>query len=507
MSTGPASEDPPGPRLGVPLGVMVVAQFLVMVDFSIVNVALPTIQRALGFSTAGAEGVITAYGTAFAGALILGGRLADRLGHRRVFLTGMIAFAATSLMCALADAPATLILARAAQGLSAALLAPAALALLATTFPEGAARNRALGVFGAATALGFLAGQVLGGVLTDLVGWRSIFLINVPVAAATAALALRVISSDRPAGRRRALDVPGAALITTAMALLVWAPTRGVQDGWSSGRFLLPAASGCALLAVFVLVETRTPQPLVRMSMLRSRWLGGAIAATCVTGVLTGAVILLITLYLQQVAGYSPLQAGFAFAPAGVAGFLAATRYAGPLITRYGARAVLVGALTISSLAIAGLSRLTGGGDYLELLPFLTAIGVSFTTGAVATTVAVTSGVSGDEQGLAAALRQTAYQVGVSLGVAVLVSIAASHTSMLLASEHPPTTPDALAAGFRLALGILAVIAAAGALTTRIVLRADSRSLRTEPRLTLNAQAASQTADSDLITDRSRRWG
>ncbi len=457
------------PRLA--LGVMVVAQFLVMVDFSIVNVALPTIQHALRFSPAGAEGVITAYGTAFAGALILGGRLADQMGRRRVFVAGLAAFAATSLACSLADAPAGLIAARAAQGLSAALLAPSAVALLAGTFPEGPSRNRALGVFGAATALGFLAGQILGGVLTDLTGWRSIFLINVPVAIVAALLSRGAIAADRRSGEWHGLDVPGALLITAGMALLVWAPARGAEFGWGSAGFLGTAAAGLILILLFLLLEARLRYPLVRLSMLRSRWLAGTIVATTITGSLTGAVILLLTLYLQQAAGYSPMQAGFAFAPAGLAGFLAATRFAGPLITKHGVRAVLTCALVTSALAIAGLSRLPGGGDYLPLLPFLTAIGVSFTTAAVATTVAVTTGVSLHEQGLAAALRQTSYQVGVALGVALLLSIAASSTSGLLSGAHPPGRVQALASGIRLSLSILAALAALGACVAQFALR------------------------------------
>jgi EmrB/QacA subfamily drug resistance transporter len=457
------------PRLRLALGMMVVAQFLVMVDFSIVNVALPTIQHALRFSPAGAEGIITAYGTAFAGALILGGRLADRTGRRRVFLTGLVAFAGTSLACSVATAPAGLIVARAAQGLSAALLAPSALALLAETFDEGVPRNRALGVFGAATALGFLSGQVLGGVLTDLIGWRSIFLINVPVAIVAAVLSRRVIAADRRSRERQGLDLLGALLITSGMALLVWAPARGAQHGWGSAGFLGTVAAGVSLVSLFLLVEANLRHPLVRLSMLRSRWLGGTIAVTCITGSLTGAVILLITLYLQQTAGYSPLQAGFAFAPAGLAGFLAATRYAGPLITRRGVRAVLTGALVTSAIAIAALSRLPGGG-YLTLLPFLTAIGVSFTTAAVATTVAVTSGARSHQHALVAALRQTAYQVGVALGVALLLSIAASNTSGILSAPHPPSRVQALASGIRLSLSILAALAALGACVARFAL-------------------------------------
>jgi MFS family permease len=315
-----------------------------------------------------------------------------------VFLAGLLGFGATSLACALAGTALFLVLARVAQGLSAALLAPAALALLVTTFTEGAERNRALGLFGAATAAGFVAGQVLGGVLTDLVGWRVIFIINVPVAVLAAVLTLRAVDPDGAPATRRVPDVAGAVLITAAMALLVWAPTRGAERGWRSAAFLLPVLASVILLAVFVVVEAHRRDPLVRLSMLRSRWLLGTNAATAVTGALNGAVVLVCTLFLQHVHGYSPLQAGLAFVPTGLAGLVMGTRYAGPLITRFGVRAVLSIALLVSAVAILGLSRLPG--DYVLLLPGLVVIGASFTTAAVATTVAVTTGVAAHEQGM-----------------------------------------------------------------------------------------------------------
>jgi EmrB/QacA subfamily drug resistance transporter len=463
---------------GIALALMVAAQFMVILDFSIVNVALPTIQRVLGFSPVGVEGVITAYATAFGGALILGGRLSDLLGRRRIFLAGLLAFGATSLACAIAVTPAFLVVARVAQGLSAALLAPAALSLLTTTFAEGAERNRALGIFGAATAAGFVSGQVLGGVLTDLIGWRSIFLINLPVALVCSVVAPREIAADSLSVRWRMPDVPGALSITAAMALLVWAPARGAEKGWGSGSFLIPVAAALFLVVVFFAQEARHSEPLVRPALLRSRWLAGTNAATAVTGALNGAVVLLCTLFLQRVHGYSPLSAGLSFVPTGLVGLLVGTRYASRLITRFGVRTVLSSAALISAIAILGLSRLGGGGSYLPLLPWLIVIGASFTTAAVATTVAVSTGVAAHEQGIAAALRQTAFQVGVALGVAVLLSIAASHTHTLLAGAHSQTPATALTAGYRLSLIILSGLSAAGALIAFGALRATGSAER-----------------------------
>jgi EmrB/QacA subfamily drug resistance transporter len=456
-------------RSGLALWLMVSAQFIVILDFSIVNVALPTIQRTLGFSPVGVEGVITAYATAFGGALILGGRVADLCGRRRMFTAGLLAFVATSLACSLAVSPVFLVVSRAAQGLSAALLAPAALSLLTTTFAEGPERNRALGFFGAATAVGFVAGQILGGVLTDAAGWRSIFIINVPVGILAAA-ASRVIPADPVPPARRVPDVSGAVLITAAVALAVWAPTQGAERGWASAGFLAPLAAALALTAVFAIVESRHENPLVRLPMLRSAWMAGTSAATAITGALNGAVVLLCTLFLQHVHGYSPLQAGFAFVPTGLAGLVAGLRLAGPLVTRFGVRMVLTAALLVSALAVGGLSLLQGGGSYPPLLPWLVIIGASFTTAAVATTIAVSAGVAPHEQGMAAALRQTAFQLGVAISVAVLLSVAATYTTALLTRTNPPSSAAALTAGYRLALVITAGLSAIGAVVAALTL-------------------------------------
>jgi EmrB/QacA subfamily drug resistance transporter len=461
-SSGAASAGRPGPGLG--LALMVTAQFMVILDAAIVNVALPTIQRSLGFSAVGVEGVITAYATAFGGVLILGGRLCDLFGGRRMFVIGLAAFGVTSLACALATSPVFLVVARVAQGLGAGVLAPAALALLTTTFTEGASRNRALGVFGVATSLGFVTGQVLGGVLADTVGWRAVFIINVPVAAIALLLVPKAVRPDGPPATRQMPDVFGAVLITAAIAIMVWAPTQGAQHGWGSASFLVPLVVSFAMLGIFGVVEARRRDPLVRLAMLRSRWLAGANAATAVTGALNGAALLLCTLFLQQAHGYTPLQAGLAFLPTGLAGLIVGARAAGPLITRLGVRTVLTGASVVSAVMIFGVSFLAGNGNYLPLLGWLIGIGASFTTAAVATTVATSSGVAWQEQGMAAGLRQTSFQIGVALGVAVFLSVAASHASALLAGASNLSRPEALTAGFRLSLQALSVLSLLGAI-------------------------------------------
>lgn len=463
------------PSRRLALWLMVMAQFMVVLDASIVNVALPTIQRSLGFSAVGVEGVVTAYATTFGGALLLGGRLADRLGRRRVFVGGLVAFSVASLACALATTGVFLIVARAAEGLSAAVVAPAALSLLTTTFSEGAERNRALGIFGAATALGFVVGQLLGGVLTDLVGWRAIFVINVPVGVAGAFLALRAVSPDGPRAARQFSDAFGALLVTAAMGLAVWGPTQGSEHGWGSTTFVVPLVAAVVLLGLFVVIESRHRDPLLRLDLLGSRWMASTNGVAFVTGALNGSVVLLCTLFLQRAHGYSALGAGLAFLPTGIVGFFAGTRLAGPLITRIGVRAVLGGSLIVAAAAVLGLSQLQGGGGYLPLLPWLVVIGVSFTIAAVGTTVAVSSGVAAHEQGIAAALRQAAFQLGVAIAVAVLLSVAATKTAALLTLPHPPTVAHALRSGYQLALQVAAGIAALGGLAAFVGLkRTDS---------------------------------
>ena len=450
---------------------MVTAQFMVILDSSIVNVALPTIQRSLNFSAVGIASVITAYAAAFGGALILGGRISDLLGHRRIFITGLLAFALTSLACALANSPLLLVVFRVTQGLSAALLAPAALALLMRTFAEGAARNRALGVFGAATSLGFVTGQILGGALVATVGWRSLFLINIPVALVAAALTKRTIAPG--AGRKGggSPDILGAGLIMIAVAMFVWAPAAGAEYGWTSARCLAPIACAVVLTAIFVAVEQRIREPLVRLSMLRSRWLAGTTVATAITGA-NGAVVLLCTLYLQRVHHYSPLLAGLAFVPTGFAGLITGMKLAGPLLTRFGARAVLSGAPLLSAVAVLGLSHLPSAAPYyLPLLPWLVVIGFSSTVAAVATTVAVSTGVSPGEQGMAAALRQTAFQLGVALGFAVFLAIAAAYSQGLVSDSPAIGRGAALVAGYRLSLVILAALSSLSSAVTLVTLR------------------------------------
>ncbi len=463
------------------------AQFMIMLDASIVTVALPDIQRELSFSPSGVQAVVTAYNTAFGGGLILGGRVGDLFGRRRVFAIGMAGFAMSSLLCALAANAPMLVVCRVVQGFSAAAIAPTALALLTTSFAEGPARARALSRFGIATVLGFVGGLVLSGLLVDSLGWRSVFAVAVPIGVVMAVLAPRLLPAATP--RRRRLDVLGGVLITLGVALIVIAPAQGGAAGWTSPRCVLSFAAGLAALAIFLVVEHRHPEPLVRLGLFRSSTLRMANLVSLASGMMSGAGYLLVTLYLQEAGGRTPVQAGLIVAPIGVVN-LALGAVFGRLITRIGLRRSIAGATMAAGLFLAVVaSQMTAGRDPLlfglVLLPF----GMAMLATTISSTLAATWGVAGDEQGLAGGVRQTSFQLGIALGVAVLLSVAAARTTALEAGDPGAGHAHALAAGYRLSLYALAglvvavaVIAFCGTRKHGAAPAAPPASRRTRPR-------------------------
>ncbi|NKZ03019.1 MFS transporter [Actinomadura latina] len=437
------------------LGLVLVlsAQFVIMLDASIVTVALPDVQRELGFSASGVQAVVTAYNTALGGGLILGGRVGDLFGRRRIFVIGMAGFAASSLLCGLAPNAVMLVAYRVLQGLSAAAIAPTALALLTTSFPEGPARAKAMSKFGIATVLGFIGGLVLSGPLVDALGWQSVFYVTVPVGAVMAALAPRFIAPAAP--RRRRLDVLGAGMITSGVALIVVAPAQGSANGWTSPRCVLPLVAGIAVLTLFPVVERRQPEPLVRLGLFRSSTLRMANLVSLASGMMSGAGYLLVTLYLQEVKGCGPVLAGLIVAPVGVLN-LALGTVLPRVITRIGLRLSISGATVSAGLLLAVIStQMTAARDLvvfgLLLLPF----GAMMLATTVSSTLAATSGVSGHEQGLAGGVRQTSFQLGIALGVAALLSLATTRTTALEAANPAVGHVQALAAGYQLSLYVL----------------------------------------------------
>jgi EmrB/QacA subfamily drug resistance transporter len=410
---------------GAGLVLILLAAFMVVLDFSIVNVALPSIQRELAFPAAAVQWVVTGYAITFAGLLILGGRAADLFGRRRMFSTGLVVFTAASLTAGLAADPLLLVAARAAQGLGAAILAPAALSLITTGFAEGPARARALGLYGATASIGFVSGQVLGGVLVEYTSWRSVFLVNVPVGVAAVLLAPTLLPESRrtPRPGRTRLDAGGALLITTAVAAVVFAVSQGTVIGSSS-----PAALAALLLAAvaavaFAVVERHHPDPLVRASLLRRPGLRTGSVLTLLLGVWNGGEMLVLSIYFQQVLHDSPLMTGLAIAPQGVVGF-AAGAFGARLASRIGMSWWLV--LT-SGAATAGflvLTHLPTSGGYPPQLAAVTLIGFGTAGVAFGAMVTATAGVPNHDQGLIGGVINTSRQTGAAIGAALLPAVA-----------------------------------------------------------------------------------
>ena len=404
------------------------AQFVVVLDASIVNVALPTIGTALDFSQENLQWVVNAYVLTFGGFLLLGGRTADLLGRRRVFMAGLMLVAVASLAAGFASTEGQLIAARAAQGLGAAIISPAALSIVTTTFSDGAERNKALGVWGAVAGSGGAAGVLLGGILTDGLGWEWVLWVNVPVSLIAFFLSPRLIAESRAESETRAFDVAGAVTVTAALSILVYALVDANDAGWGSTQTVGLLALSVALLAAFVAIELRAAKPLVPFSIFRIRTLTGA----NVVGLLVGASLLsmffFISLYMQQVLGYSAIHAGLSYLPLALV-IMASAGIASQLVTKLGYKPVLAAGLLFIVIGLVWFSRVSVGGSFVTdiLGPSLFAaagLGFAFVT----TTIAAVSGVDESEAGLASGLINTSQQIGGAIGLAVLSTIAISRT-------------------------------------------------------------------------------
>ena len=407
---------------------ILVASFMVVLDFTIVNIALPSIEHDFGLGTSAVQWVVTGYAIAFSGLLILGGRAADLLGRRRTFVAGLVVFSLASLAGGLAGDPELLVAARVVQGAGAALVAPSALSLITTSFPPGPRRTRAIGLYGCMASVGFVSGQVLGGVLVEWTSWRAVFLVNVPVGLAAALLAPRVITvpaaNTAPAehtGRRRP-DVRGAVLITAAVALAVFCISQGNVLGWTSPLVLGAAVAAACAAASFVAAETRHPAPLVRPRLLlRPRLRDGAMLAFLL-GVWNGGELLVLSLYLQQTLRFSPLATGLIIAPQGLAGFTMG--FLGPrLAGRLGVRRVLVLAAAAATIGFAVLTRLPAAG-YSPLLIVVVLVGAGGAGTAFGSILLASRELADDDQGLAGGVINTSRQVGAAVGAALLPAVA-----------------------------------------------------------------------------------
>jgi EmrB/QacA subfamily drug resistance transporter len=426
------------------------AQFMVVLDFSIVNVALPSIRDEFGLSSAGLQWVITGYVLTFGGFLLLGGRVADIYGRRLVFVAGLSLFVVASLAGGFATSAAVLVVARAVQGLGAAAVSPAALSILTTSFPEGAERNRALGIWGGVAAGGFSAGVILGGFLTEILGWEWVMFVNVPIGGAVAILAPFILQENKGEASGRKLDIPGAVSVTAGLIALVYALSGAGATGFLSPRIVLSFGLALALLAGFWAIELRTRDPLVPPGVVRRRTLTGANVVGLLIIASAAPMIFLITLYMQRVLGYSAIEAGLAWLPHGLASIFASS-VGGRLATRIGVKPILLVGLGVLATSLILLSRVSaGGGFWTDVLPGTLLVSFGIILPLVAVSVAATSGVRDSEQGLASGLLSTTQQIGAALGLALLVAISATHTEAL--TETGVAHPEALARGLQYAL-------------------------------------------------------
>jgi EmrB/QacA subfamily drug resistance transporter len=466
------------------------AQFMVILDATIVNVALPSIQRSLHFSADTLQWVVNAYTLSFGGFLMLGGRAADLVGRKRLFVAGIVLFSAASLLNGLAGSAGVLVAGRALQGLGGALVSPAALSVLTTTFAEGAERTKALGVWSAVAVGGGAVGLLLGGVLTDLLSWQWVFFVNVPVGAGAVALALRYVPESRAPGVHRGIDVGGAVAVTAGLMVLVYAIVNARTAGWISGPTLGLGAIAVALLATFVALELRLPHPLIRLGIFRMRSLSSSNLVMLLVAAGMFAMFFFASIYVQEVLGYTPLKAGLAFLPV-TAGIIAGAGLAQQLIKRVGVRAVGVTGMAIAAVGLLLLSRVPVAGSYLgDLLPGLLTMSIGMGLTFVPITLIATTNVDATDAGLASGLLNTSQQLGGALGLAVLSTLAANATSGQLLSlgrvPNPADAASALVTGFQVAFLAGAFLLAAGAvlLSTLIrrgdVARIDTTSVDTE---------------------------
>jgi EmrB/QacA subfamily drug resistance transporter len=409
------------------------AQFIVAIDYNIVWIALPDIGRELGFSTSSLQWVVSAYAVTFGGLLLLGGRAADRLGARRMFMFGLGLYGVSSLVGGLAQEPGVLVGARVVQGIGGSLLVPSILKLLNTSFAEGRERNRALSVWGASASAGLAIGAVLGGLLTSELGWEAVFYVNLVLAVPAVLAAPRLLPSDdstaSSTGEVRShvsgFDLPGAVLATVGVTLVVFGLVRGPEEGWGTAQGAGALVVGLVLLAVFVLVESRTRDPLAPLRLFGNRSLAVSMGVGFLYFAAGGAEYYLLTTYLQNVHGYSALEAGFAFMPLGVASVIGGGKVAAVILNRLGVRAAMFAGLMVLALGMALVALgMSADGSYGQIAPGIVVFGLGVGMGWTALFVAAASGVVPAEQGVASAVATTAQQIGAAVGLAALVAVA-----------------------------------------------------------------------------------
>ncbi len=486
MKREPPPPSRPGTGAGLTMVLICAAQFVLQLDFSIVNVALPTIQRELHMPAAQLQWIVTGYALTFGSLLLAGGRLADLLGRRRLLVSGLVLFALASVACGLAQWPFMLIVARLVQGAAGAMVSPAALSLLTTTNPEGPARNRALAIWQATTAGGATTGIIAGGALTQFLGWRAVFLVNPPVIAVMLLLA-RWLPAPRPPGGQH-LDFAGASLITASLGTLIFGLSNGQQHGFASPATVAALAAAVVLGAAFVLIERTASEPMLPAAVLASPNRRTAVVAMLLIGAVLAGYVYFVSLYLQRVEGFSPLATGLALVPSTMTVVLVSTLVTRRLMRRLGTKGVFMAGLVSMAAGQLWLSQISVGASYATaVLPglLLTSLGIGLALPAAS--IAITSGVESRDQGLAGALFTTGQQVGAAAGLAVLATVAAARTAHSAGS---------LVAGYRLSFLVAFVLAlVATALVAAKLGSRDDQTTAAAQRPTDSRGAPSSVAD------------
>jgi EmrB/QacA subfamily drug resistance transporter len=451
------------------------AQFMVILDATIVNVALPSIQADLGLSESSLQWIVNAYALLFGGFLLLGGRAGDLIGRKRVFLAGLVVFTAASLLCGLANGETWLIVARGTQGLGAALVSPAALSIVTTTFREGPERTKALGVWAAIAVGGGAVGLVVGGMLVEWLSWPWIFFVNVPVGIAAFFFSLRYVPESKDEHAHKSFDVAGATAVTGGLVALVYGIVRSAEAGWGSAEVLGFLTLAVVLLVSFVVIESRSAEPLVRLSIFSVKTVRAGNVAMFVVAAGLFAMFFFNTLYVQRVLGFSPVQAGFAFVPF-TAGVIIGAGLSQRLVPALGAREVPVIGAALGAVGLLTFLRLTPDSSYVtDLLPGIMLASIGMGLVFVPITLIATSGVSVDDAGLASGLFNTSQQIGGALGLAVLSTLATNRTSDELSSlSGAPSAAeqgDALVSGFHVTWAASAILLVAGGALLLLLLR------------------------------------
>jgi EmrB/QacA subfamily drug resistance transporter len=469
VAVGRAESDP---KRWWALALLCSAYFMVILDVSIVNVALPSIQKDLHFSQGDLQWVLSAYALTFGGFLLLGGRAADLLGRRRVFMAGVALFTAASLACGLSNSEGMLIAARAVQGLGAAILSPAALSIISTTFAEGSERNKALGIWGAMGGSGAAVGVLMGGVLTKWLGWEWIFFVNIPVGVTVLLLVRSVVRESRAEHAVRQYDALGAVLITSALVLLVYALTRANVNGWGSAETIGVLAVSAVLHIAFVVVEQRSKAPLVPLGIFaRLRTLTGANVVAFLLGGLTFAMFFMLSLYMQQVLGMSALQAGAGYLAVALTAIVSAG-VAQATVTKIGIKPAMMFGLALMTLGNVWFTQVSADGSYaVDLLPGFFAIGIGLGFSFVPVSIAALAGVAPQEAGLASGLFNTSQQIGGALGVALFSTVSTNRAQHLLAEGE--SRAQALTSGFALSFWVAVGFGAAALLAALLMVHGE----------------------------------